>query len=584
MNTRQTLWRLMRYRLGPYLLAWFLHIPRSVVILIPGLITREYFNRLAGVPQTSLGVWQLIGMLVLVTLGRLVVNSSSDALNVTIYNYASALMRKNIFSHILRRPGAQALFFSPGELVSRLEGDVEVLGSYLWDTGWSLGSIALGLAGIAVMMSIQPLVALVVVLPMLIVISGTILASARIEAYRKATRASAGQVSSFIGETFGAVQAIQVATAEIPVIDHFRRLNAARRKAALQERLFGVVVQSFANNSGDLGTAALLLLLGGVFRSGNLTPGDYALFIYAIFMVTNLPYAGSSLVSGYKQVNASLERLNSLVADGPADTLVRPGPVYLRGALPAVIYHAKTAQDRLEHLVVTGLSYRYPGAHRGISDISLRLERGSFTVITGRIGCGKTTLVRTLLGLLPQEAGEIRWNGQMVADPATFFVPPRCAYTPQVPRLFSETLQENILLGLPQEVADLPAAIHAAVMEQDVETLENGLATPIGPKGVKLSGGQIQRAAAARMFIRDAELLVFDDLSSALDVQTERILWQRLFERREVTSLVVSHRHAALRHADHVIVLKDGQVEAEGTLEELLENCAEMQRLWKGEL
>ena len=161
------------------------------------------------------------------------------------------------------------------------------------------------------------------------------------------------------------------------------------------------------------------------------------------------------------------------------------------------------------------------------------MARGSFTVITGQIGSGKTTLLRAVLGLLPKDGGEIRWNGEPVAVPAEFFRPPYSAYTPQVPRLFSTTLRENIQMGVSngdegEATSPLQAAIRQAVLEPDVAALEHGLDTVVGPRGVRLSGGQVQRSAAARMLIRDPELLVCDDLSSALDVETEKILWERV--------------------------------------------------------
>jgi ATP-binding cassette subfamily B protein/ATP-binding cassette subfamily C protein len=134
-----------------------------------------------------------------------------------------------------------------------------------------------------------------------------------------------------------------------------------------------------------------------------------------------------------------------------------------------------------------------------------------------------------LLGLLPLQAGAIYWNDRKVDDPANFFVPPRSAYTPQVPKLFSTSLRENILLGLEKPDFDIQNAIAMAVFERDVADLDSGLETCGGVEGCSTLWRTITACGSSRMFVHQPELLVFDDLSSALDVETEQTLWSRLF-------------------------------------------------------
>ncbi|HSL28127.1 MAG TPA: ABC transporter ATP-binding protein, partial [Anaerolineales bacterium] len=380
---------------------------------------------------------------------------------------------------------------------------------------------------------------------------------------------------------FGAVQAVKVATAEKNVIRHFHRLNDDRRRLTVREKLFDALLGSIYRNTSTLSTGVILILVGQSMRTGTFTLGDFSLFVYLLQSMGDLTTFAGSLAARYKQLDVSVQRMYRLMENAPLDALVQHSPVDLGGPLPEVNYAAKTDVDHLHELAARNLTFHYPNSANGIEGVDLTLRRGTLTVVTGRIGSGKTTLLRALLGLLPLEAGEIRWNGEVVSSPGDFFIPPRCSYTAQVPRLFSNTLRDNILLGLERGDDVIYRSAKLAVMDRDLEELDEDLETMVGARGVKLSGGQMQRAAAARMFIREPELLVFDDLSSALDVETERQLWERIFAEGSRTCLVVSHRRPLLRRADHIILLKDGRVEAEGKLEELLRASEEMKELWK---
>jgi ATP-binding cassette subfamily B protein len=571
--TAAFIWRLSTYHPLPQVVSGLCWVAFHSWPLFPGLLARAFFDALTGAAPAGPTPATIVAVMVALALARAGFVFGDLQVGTLAGFRSRGLLQRNLLARILARPGAQALPVSSGEALSTFRDDVDTM----WGAGWVfdvVGFAVFAAGGLAILLSVDQRVTLLVFLPIVAVILLAHVARARLRRLRERSRAATARVTGALGEVFGAVQAIQVAGAEARVTDHLRRLGDTRRRAMLGDRLLELGLDAAFANTASLGAGLTLLVAASAMRAGTFSVGDFALFATYLMQVAEMTGFLGWIVSTYQQMGVSFRRGVALLQGAPPLTLVAHHPVPLRpgeagprppAAAPAPVAGG-TGDDRLRRLEVVGLTSRHPGSGRGIEGVSFSVEPGSLIAVTGRVGAGKTTLLRAVLGLVESQAGEVRWNGRPLRDRGGFLVPPRVAYTPQVPALLSGTVRENLLLGLRAAPDDLHRAVWRAALDRDLAALPDGLDTVVGARGVRLSGGQALRAALARMYVRRASLLVLDDVSSALDVETERLLWERLdalLREEGVACLVATHRPAVLRRAARVLVLEEGRVAGE---------------------
>ncbi|ROS79041.1 ABC transporter ATP-binding protein [Cellulomonas sp. PhB143] len=336
---------------------------------------------------------------------------------------------------------------------------------------------------------------------------------------------------------------------------HLREVDAGRVGAAVVEHRVQAVLDGIPTIMVQAGVvAAWAALLAGVW--------DLATTLLVTGAVSGFAWFG--VVAGAAVTEApgtrAWQRATSAFAGGTDLVDLPEGVDLVRGTAPAP---RPQAQERLERLDLRGVSAVHTDGTVGVCGVDLTVRRGELVLLLGRVGSGKSSLLGALAGLV-DHTGTLAWNGAVVHDTQATLRPGRVAHVAQVPRVLSGTFEDNVRLDHPREVG---GPVAAARMGQDVADA-GGPDALVGHRGVRLSGGQVQRLALARALATDAELVVADDVSSALDAATEVELWESL-RAQGATVVGATSKGAALARADRVVVLEDGAVVASGEWREL---------------
>jgi ABC-type multidrug transport system fused ATPase/permease subunit len=239
-----------------------------------------------------------------------------------------------------------------------------------------------------------------------------------------------------------------------------------------------------------------------------------------------------------------------------------------------------TAGPLQRSIVLDAVTFAHEPGRPVLSDVALEIRRGETVAIVGPSGSGKTTLGDLILRLFDVSAGTIRYDGTDIRDFTQATYRGHFGVVAQEALLFNATVRDNVVFHRPADPEALAHAIWAANAEEFTRELPKGLDTPLGDRGVRLSGGQRQRIAIARAIYGRPSLLLLDEATSALDSEAEREV-QKAIERigREMTIIVIAHRLSTIVHADRIVVLNRGRVEAVGPHLHLLEVSPTYRRL-----
>lgn len=533
------------------------------------LIEQELFNAF-GIAVQRTTVWWFVAAYAAVSLVRLGCLLIECWTNITFRYRAMGTLQLNTVASALDRPGAAASPVQPLEGLNRLRDDAgEVADFPLWLPEVVGTSIAASCA-FFVMWQVDAPLSLLAMLPLLLQ-GMAALAFWRVYLhYRYAEGRLDDAYSVLIGTIVSKAQSIRLLALQTVFVAKVEALGTQRRRNALAKTAYEQLsTRNMVDVSVAISSALCLWYAVPEVAALRIGVGDLLVFFSGLSIVASLPQTWATFIGDYAQQRVSIERLSEPLPQRPA-ALITPRAWWHsppHGRVQRVPF------EPLAQLQVRSVSYLHADG-RGITDVSLNITRGSFTVVTGQIGSGKSTLLDLCAGLLDPAAGDFVWNTQRSHSLRGAPV----AAVAQLPFLLSASLRDNICFG--SDGSALPVAITASMLTEDIAQMPAGLDTIVGPRGVRLSGGQRQRVALARALLVQSELLILDDVSSALDSATEAGILQNLRQHQSRTILASSTRPAIVAAADTIIVVADGRVVGTGTLTELLRTNTTMQELW----
>jgi ATP-binding cassette subfamily B protein len=502
-------------------------------------------------------VWRATWMVALLGVSVIGVRLVSRLLFFTPGRLVEARVREDLFERILRHQPAFLEQWPTGDLVSRLTSDVNMVRLLAGFTALGVVNTVVALSMTTTqMVRISPTLAGMVAVPLLLGFLVTLAVVGQLRAIMQELQERSADLSDHVLSSYQGIATIHAFRAEQALTEQFDVHADGWLQATLKRANLRVAIGPVLSLAAAINVFLLIYVGGPMAVRGEITVGELVAFTTLVAYLAGPLRGMTFILSLFKQAQASLDRIDALLLSDP-DRPELPDAVPAPKAPPA--------------LEVRDLTFTYPAAPTPtLSDVSLSVPAGGTLGIFGPTGSGKTTLLRVLSRLYNPPPGTVFVDGVDITQLDLDAWRRVMTLVPQRAFLFSETIRDNILLGGDDDES-LDEILSRAALDVDLAALPDGVLTTVGESGLTLSGGQRQRTALARGLGRDTQLLMLDDVLSAVDHHTEQQLLGSLADgERTPTTAIVANRLSAILHADVIVVLEGGRVVDQGTHAELV--------------
>ncbi len=530
----------------------------EVLLKKPGVITNTIDSFFGHPSKAYIYVGIMLVLIIILRAVYFVFNYYQTKLFTIVSKNISFKLREDLLNHLSKVAINELEFFGSGKSASLIVVDVDTIENFLGSFVSRLIISVLTIIGVGIVLLMihwQLALFILILNPFVVVLTTKI--AKRVSVLKKNQNKAFEIFQESLSETLELFSQIRAANQDKNFFS-----KVIRSAKEIRERSIEFTYKGDAANR-----LSFLVFLSGfeIFRAASILVVAYSdltiglmfgIFGYLWVMMTpiqdilNIQYA-------YHNAKKSLGRINSIFA-------LKCEPQYRHKCNPF-------RENDTNEIEVKNLSFAYDNGKNILQDINLKIKKGMKIAVVGASGSGKTTLANLLVGLYTFDKGDILYDNCSIKDIGLDVVRDHVYLVLQNPQMFNDTIRENLTFGKKIDDKSLLEALDIAQLGGLIKNLKDGLDTQIGRNGVKLSGGQRQRLSIARMIVQNANIVILDESTSALDVHTENRLFESLNDYlKDKTTIIIAHRLSTIRKADYIYVLDNGAIEEEGTHDELM--------------